>query len=59
MHTKGAIAEGFVAAGPLKGGGAETDSFALVQHSQEPLQLPLTESGGVVLTKGAPSPKAL
>jgi hypothetical protein len=28
--TKGTIAEGFVAAGPLKGGGAETDSSALV-----------------------------
>jgi hypothetical protein len=48
---KGAIAEGLVAAGPLKSGGAETDSSALVKRSQKTLQLPLTESGGVVLTK--------
>jgi hypothetical protein len=44
---KDAIAEGFVAAGPPKGRGAVADSSALVQR----LQLPLTESGGVVRTK--------
>ena len=45
-HKRGTIAEAFVAAGPPKGGGAETDSSALVQRSHEPLQLLLIRTAG-------------
>jgi hypothetical protein len=45
---KCAIAEGFVAVGPPKGGGVDAESTALVLRSQEPLQLPFTESGGAL-----------